>query len=191
MAIDINLLPPELQKKKSILTEGLPREVLVGSIGGILVLLLLVHAGLFFFNFRFFKQHKRLSQEWAQLTPAKANVDQVVAELRVLQKEHGKIEAIMKDKGISWARKLNAVSDNLSKGVWLRKMVFDGEILVLEGSALSRENREMKNVHQFTANLKNDAVFMERLADIELRGIYIGNITKVNSADFIIEAEFE
>ncbi len=191
MAIDINLLPPELQKKKSILTEGLPKEVLVGSVGGILVLLLLVHAGLFFLNLRFFKQHKRLSREWEQLTPAKANVDQVVAELRVLQKEHGEIEAIMKDKGISWARKLNALSDNLSKGVWLRKMVFDGESFVLEGSALSRENREMKNVHQFTANLKDDAVFMDRLADIELSGIQTRKIKKVNIADFIIEAELE
>ena len=59
--IEINLLPPELRKKKKRLLPGgvnIPLEVIIGSAGGLIILLIFVHVALLGINIIKLNTHK-------------------------------------------------------------------------------------------------------------------------------------
>src|SRR5438046_416932 len=86
--IEINLIPPELRRKKAQGIGGkfnLPPEVVVGLGGGLIMLLVLLHILLVFVNFGRLAQYKALKNEWEKTSPEKEKVDKTVKEMRALQ----------------------------------------------------------------------------------------------------------
>jgi len=191
MTIEINLIPPGLRKnkKKKFAGVGIPMEIIVGSAGGVFILLIVAHVGLFAMNMSNLSKYRGLEKEWAQMAEAKENVDVVIGELRGFQEKYKKVEGILTKDGIYWSQKLNILSDSLSKGVWLRKVFFDEEILLMEGSAISRQNKEMISIHDFIARLKNQGDFLKNLDDLELGSINRKKIHKNEIAEFIIRTK--
>ena len=187
--IDINLVPPHLQRKKGrgLLGKGIniPREVIIGLVGGFFVILLLITI------FAQYAQRKRLKQEWEAILPAKTRADTVINQLRTSQTKIKSVEDITGGKKIKWAQKLNTINDSLSRGVWLKSVVGNKQRLVIEGSAVSKGKDEMSNVHEFAASLKKNKGFGEYLSDLELGSIQRRAIKTVEVADFSMTANVQ
>ncbi len=189
--ISINLYPVELRKrKKKSLDVGfrIPPEVVIGAGGGLVILLVCVHIIFLGVNLTKLAQHKALTKEWDTIQPAKKNVDVVIKELKELREKHAALTTLLKENDISWSQKLNIVSDNLQKGIWLREFNLTKEMLFIEGSAISRQNQEMIHVHQFTAKLKKNGNFLQGFEGLELGSIQRRTLGTVEVADFLIKA---
>ena len=187
--ININLIPPHLrQRRKSRLWGRLniPLEIIIGCGAGLLMFLALIHILLLLLNVRKLAYHQILKGKWEAMAPDKENVDSVINEMRAVQGKYKAIEDIVTKGGVSWAQKLNLLSDNLPRGMWFNKLVLDDEMLLVEGSAISRDTNEIINVHRLTVGLKENAEFMRDFVDLELGSIQRRKIKNVEIADFVI-----
>ncbi|HLF17453.1 MAG TPA: hypothetical protein VI749_00965 [Candidatus Omnitrophota bacterium] len=167
----------------------IPLEIVIGCAGGLVMFLILAHVGLLMVNVFRLNYHKGLKKQWDVILPAKENVDKVLQEMRELQAKHKAIEKITTDDRISWSQKMNILSDGIVRGVWLTRVRLKEGVFFIEGSAISKQNDEMINVHSFTSNLKNEKSFLEKFSDLELGSIQRRNIGKTEIADFLITAE--
>ena len=187
--ININLIPPHLrQRRKSRLLGRLniPLEIIIGCTAGLLMFLALIHVLLLLLNIRKLAYHQILKGKWEAMAPDKENVDSVINEMRAVQGKYKAIEEIVTKGGVSWAQKLNILSDNLPRGMWFNKLDLDDEMLSVEGSAISRDTNEIINVHRLTVGLKENTEFMQDFAEIELGSIQRRKIKNVEIADFVI-----
>lgn len=193
--IEINLIPSSLRKKKKVnaLVSGLnmPLEIVVGSIGGVFLVLFVLHAFLLLINVGKIVQRNNLKGQWQSILPAKESVDGVIAEMRALQTSHKAIEDVTTGKRIIWSQKLNIISDSLPRGVWLKKIALTDEMFFVDGSAISSENKEMVNIHSLTSALKENKDFMEQLSELELGSIQRRKIQKMEIADFLITTKIQ
>lgn len=192
--IEINLTQPELRKKRKGAAFGginIPMEIIVGSAGGLLILLIFVHVGLLGLNIMRIGQHKNLKAQWGGIEPQKQEVDGVINQMRTLQTKYGAVEKIIGEDRISWAQKLNIISDVIPRGVWLKKIALSDNVFFLDGSAIDKVNDEMTNIHNFTSNLKLQGAFLDDFRDLELGTIQRRKVQNVEVADFIISADIE
>jgi len=187
--IDINLVPPHLRKTKSRLLAGkfnIPLEIIIGCGGGLLILLGAIHVLLLFVNIQKLAQHKILKTQWEAMRPEKEAVDAVVSEMRATQNRYTSVDDITGRSDLSWAQKLNILSDNLSRGVWLKKVALDDGVLFIEGSAISRETTEIISIHRLTSDLKENDNFSRHFTELDLGSIQRRKIKDVEVADFVI-----
>jgi Tfp pilus assembly protein PilN len=189
--IEINLAPVPLRKKRKSFLGGskIPTEVIIGSGGGLLILLVIAHIVLLFINLGRLAEHRTLKKEWEVILPAKNNADQVLGELRDYQAKIKTVKDMTKSENISWAEKMNILSDSLPKGVWLKKITLSDGVLFIEGSAISKEQKEMINVHTLANNLKTNKRFLDQLNDLELGSIQRQHIQTLEIADFLISTK--
>ena len=188
--IEINLIPYSLRKKKksniSLSGINIPLEIIIGLGGGLMVLLVLAHVSLMVINIRNVAKHREFQKKMEAVSPQKQQVEKVVNELRTLQSTQKAVQEILPERNIYWAQKLNILSDNIPRGVWLKRINLDENVLLIEGSAISTDNEAMINVHQFTASLKSQREFLEHFTDIELGSIQRRKIKQMDIADFMI-----
>jgi len=188
--IEINLAPYSLRKNKkgklSLKEFNIPLEIVIGLGGGLIVLLVLAHVFLLVINIRNVAQHKEFKEEMEAVSPGKQRVEKVINELRALQSTQKAVEDILPERKISWAQKLNILSDSIPRGVWLKRVNLEGDVLLIEGSAISTDNEAMINVHQFTSTLKSQREFLEHFSDLELGSIQRRKIRQMDIADFMI-----
>lgn len=194
--LEINLVPPHLRKKRKARamsdgTQALPREVLIGLGGGFLLLLLFTHILLQFFITTKFVQHRSFQGEMREMKDQKAHVDSVLKELRAAQAKTRSIEGFKGNAGFSWAKKLNAISDAIPRGTWLKRMTLDGKTLLIQGSAVSKNKTGMTQVHKFTSNLKGSREFSVDFKAIELGLIKTRDVSMTPLADFTITADIK
>lgn len=191
--IEINLVPGNLRKKKKsqMLLGGLniPLEVIVGSAGGLFLILVFVHIFLLYMNISKLSQHKKLKKNWEKIAPDKKRVDTVIHEMRELQANQSAINKLTETRAILWSQKLNILSDVLPRGIWMQKISLKDDMLFIQGSAISKQQKEMISVHTLTANLKKEENFLNNITELELGSIQRRNIGKVEIADFLITAK--
>jgi len=192
--IEINLVPQQLKRKRKKwgpLAQGLniPKEMIIGLIGGFFAILVIVSVLFQVTIFLRLGYLKGLRKQWQQIMPAKTNVDRVTNELRILQGKVKSIETIMVVNKISWAQKMNDISEAIPRGVWLTRIVATKQRLVIEGSAIAKGRDEMINVHTFASNLKGREVFVKNLDNLEVGSIQRRTIKMVEIADFSITAK--
>ncbi len=194
--IDINLVPPHLRKKQSkqmLLPAiiNIPQETIVALVGGLFVVLFLIHLILQTVILVKFVQHSREKKQLEAILPDKQKVDAVLTESRILQNKINSIEKITTEKRISWSQKLNDISDSVPKGVWLNKVSLSEKVLLIDGSAVSRMNEEMISVGSLIANLKSRKSFLSGLKNIEVGSIQRRQIHAVEIADFLITVKLQ
>lgn len=161
-------------------------EIIIGCSAGLVMLLLLIHVLLFLLSVRKLAYHQILKNKWESMASDKENVDTVISEMRGVQGKYKAIEEIVTKGGVSWAHKLSLLSDNLPRGMWLTKLTLNEDVLVIDGSAISRDTNEIINVHRLTVNLKENEEFMSDFADLELTSIQRRKIKNVEIADFVL-----
>jgi len=116
----------------------------------------------------------------------KGRVDKVLENLQILRKKINIVEKITVEKRISWAEKINVISDIIPQGVWLDKVSLSKNVFLIKGSAVSKKNDEMTSVGNFSSNLKKQKEFMIGLEDIEVGSIQRRNVHSTQIADFVI-----
>ncbi len=195
--IRINLVPEELRRKRRPVRRtpavaGPPRELVAAIIGGTVVLLLLVHAVLQSVILMDYTRRKALQAQMEELAEDKAHIDQVMRRVRAAREQVQALEGILGDRRLSWARVLNAVSDQVPEGVWLNRMLFEEDTLLIEGSSLARQEDEVSGVYAFIANLKKSVPFSSDFGEILTAGPIKGRRVHVTPlADFVIEARLK
>mgnify|MGYP001615804926 CR=1 FL=1 len=194
--IDINLIPTNLRKKsKTPLFRcsifNLPSEAIVGLVGGLIVLLGIIHFLLLGFIGKKIAQKKQLEKSWQEILPQKQKADRLVNEWRALQAKKSDIEKMTMSRRILWAPKLNSMSDSLSRGVWLNRINLDEGVLMIEGSVVSKMADEMGSVGSLTSNLKSKERFVSGLENIEVGPLQRRKIQTTEIADFSITAKVQ
>ena len=146
--IEINLVPENLRKKKkkrafaSGEAQAFPKETIIGVVIGIMPLLLILHVVLQVFILVKDSQNKNYAQQIERLADEKVKIDAVLGELKQLQEKWRSMETIGGGSKISWAQKLNDISDNIPRGVWLSNITLDGDVLLMHGSSVSKNQKE-------------------------------------------------
>ncbi|MBI4309970.1 MAG: PilN domain-containing protein [Candidatus Omnitrophica bacterium] len=192
--IDINLVPPSMRKKSvtgvlSSLDLGFPQEIFWGIVmfcAGLLVFIHVFLLGAQAVNGMILAGHRA---EWQKILPQKNAMDALGNEVKDLRKKMDDLTGVTSPKAMGWPRKLNAVSDTLSKGLWLRTMTLDGAGLTMEGSVLVRDRNEMMTVGNFVANLKKDEFFMRSFTGLEVVSVRRGKKGMTDVADFTVTAK--
>jgi len=79
----------------------------------------------------------------------------------------------------------------MPRGVWLKKIAYSGKILLLEGSAISRQKNELINAHSLVSALKKENVFLKYFSDVEMGSVNRRSRGKAGIADFLITIKVE
>lgn len=194
--IDINLVPDHLRKRRrnDFFSGGLfniPTEVLVGICGGIIALLLLIDGFVFLGKVVKFLEHQHVKSKWQAILPEKATMDSIKQNLQEVQKEVKAIKDITDGQSSSWSQKLNAISNSLPKGVWLRKISLNDKQLFIEGSTVSQGQSEIINVGNFVSNMKKDNQFISDFESIEVDYVQSRKTEGLQVSDFTILARLK
>jgi len=192
--IEINLVPEQYRKKRRAATivessGGLPKEVMIGIVGAFTFVLILVFLGFqAYIGLRVAKRNN-LQQQLAAIDTEKKNVDKVITEMKALKERAKTFETVAAPYAIFWAEKINVVSNELPRGVWLTKFALEGDYLIIEGSAVSKVKSEISDIHSFMGKLKANKEFMTKLKNLDLDMIKARNVETLTVADFKIKAE--
>jgi len=193
--IEINLIPAGSRKKSgggmSAVAVNIPQEILWGVGGGVILLLVLVHlilGGLWVVA----EGHLTLDKgQWQKVASDRKELDAISDESKGYKKKMTMIADMAPKSTQVWSQKLNAISDGITRGVWLRKMVLDKAGLTMEGSAVSKSHDEITNVGNFVAALKKDEGFMSGFASLEVNSIQRGKRSAMEVTDFTVTAKLK
>ena len=170
---------------------GIPKEAVIGLVGGLTAVMVIIIILLQVVIFSKWSQRSSLKKQWEAILPEKQVVDAVLKELRMLRNKMDSIEKVTTGKRIFWAPKLNAISDSIPRGVWLNRISLDDQVLLLDGSAISKIQDEMISVGNFATNLKGHATFMENLESLDVSSIQKRQVKSIEVADFIITIKLQ
>jgi Tfp pilus assembly protein PilN len=193
--IEVNLLPPRFKRKRrapALDILQLPKEDTVLIVGALAVLLIMVHiflAGLLVV------QKIRLSglnKRYEKISAPKKEVDDLKRQITQIESKTDFFTAVTtKSRRILLAQKLNQISDFLPPGVWLTKLTYVDDRIMVGGSAISKKGEEMVTIGKFASALKNDPSFTKEFANIELSYINRRLIKSVELADFTISCSLK
>ncbi len=193
--IDINLIPANLRKNgkenANALNLNFPQEVLVGVGSGLIVLMLLAHLVLGGMWLLGMKNLFYYQAQWQKVLPDKNEMDSINKESGTLKKKIGTIADMTTKKIVPWAPKFNAISDDLPKGLWIRKMTLDKTALTIEGSVVSKSQNEINNVGLFLFSLKQNDSFMKDFSSLEVNSIQRDKNNAVEVTDFTAMAKLK
>ena len=192
--IGINLVPVHLRKKEirgawSSVAIDIPKEILFGVGGIFIALLALIHGLLIGLWLMQFTRHAVDQAIWQKMSPDKNNIDSINKELKGLKNKISTIDNVTFKKAISWAQKLNILSDAMPKGVWIKKIAWNNTVLTVEGSAVANLHEEIAIVGNFVSNLKKEESFVKDFSSLELTSVTHSKKGVTETADFIIMAK--
>ena len=196
--IEINLLPPELRKrKKKSYAVQLPKQKSLFIFLGSLVLLHFILICLTSANKR---ELGKLQSDWQQLTPKVVEIKNTKAQLERIAQKIPLIEGLFKRR-VLWSKKLNQLSDLIIPGVWLDELSVkteEGKVrgipikyLIIRGSAASRVKDEPALIGKFMQNLKENPSFSEDFSMIELGPMKKRQIEETEIMDFVLICQFK
>ena len=194
--IHINLLPENLRKtsKKELLTTGLfriPPEIIIGVGGGLIVVLIAMDfllGGVMLFKAakgQFYTQKKKM------LLPEEKTQQIVANELRDVRIKKEGMEEILNGPTLVWSQQLNHLSDNMAKGVWLKRIHFEDKIFVIQGSSVSKTHNEMERFQEFLGNLKRDSLLSKFFQEPELKEQTQKKINALDIFDFTLNSQIK
>jgi len=192
--IDINLIPQELRKQRKNKLLGkinIPLEILVGCFGGFVIILGMIHVVILLLNVGKVAHLKTLQYQWESMETEKKNVESIKSEMNIFKGKFKALEDIAKKGEMSWAQKLNILSDELPRGMWFKKIALAERMLFIEGSTISQDASEIASVSRLIASLKNDEEFIVDFTEIELGSINRRRIKNVEIADFVITMKLQ
>ncbi len=169
----------------------LPREVIIGLIGGFFVLLISLNIFLQALIVVKWISLSGLKQTWERVLPEKENLNQIEQDLRKRQSRIASIQKILGQHDIRWSKKLNIMSDELPRGVWFNRILFEDNFFLIQGSAVSKQKMEKINVTKFLTKLKETEFFVSDFKDIDIESIRSREISGTPISDFVIRADME
>ena len=203
--IDINLLPEELRKREKVKLD-LP-EIPVFKILSV-ILVVVVSAQILLSAFAVYQAMTfiGLKKKLEVLTKENREISARKAETVAMATQVKEIQALTERKFL-WSVLLNALSDSMTKGVWLRSLsvtTFGAEdagsrkkenapkkrVLNLQGSVIG-SGQETAIIGKFIKQLKESPRFGELFEDIKLSAINQKKIKDFDVYDFVLFGVFK
>ena len=190
--IEINLLPEELRKKETRVNPFAELPVKRGAVIFVIAffgLQALAAAGSFYLSMHF----NWMKMEVTRLKEMNKKITSQKAATALIKK---KIEKAAADtqRPFLWSSLLNALSDAVTKGVWLTKFSItnDGKMsyLGLEGSVVGK-GEETAYTGKFIKELKANPLFDGLFHEIELSTMNQKRIKDFDVYDFVIRCAFK
>lgn len=217
--IKINLIPQELRKKESIFAkfdistislQNLPVFNIIAIIAGGIVVLQLA---MFLIGMYNRSSLASLNKKYNAILPQKNEADRLKAEVDIINKKAAAIDELMA-KRFSWAKKLNALSDSVTSGIWLTELYYDERpvpkpvpaggqgaatrsvysmpgALVISGYASSMGEHGASLVGKFIQSLKDNSAFYSDFSEIQLVSIKSDKVDNQEVMNFRIVCFFK
>ena len=190
--IKINLLPEELRKKDERINILAELPIQRGAI--IFVILFFVLQGLASAYAFYLSSHfKVMKAESAALMAANREIAAQKSSILLIKKRIEKADTVTL-RPFYWSSLLKALSDSVTKGVWLNGLSItdEGKIsrLKLNGSVVGK-GEETAYAGKFIKELKSNPVFNELFDEIELSTINQKKIKDFDVYDFVIYCNFK
>jgi Tfp pilus assembly protein PilN len=134
-----------------------------------------------------------MKKEVARLTSESKDILAQKVETHAVKKRLKEAEEVMERK-FYWSRLLNALTDSVTKGVWLTRLSTEGEkeahVLLIEGSAVGR-GEESAFIGRFMKELKKNPVFADLFDEMELAHITQKKVKDADVYDFVARCAFK
>ncbi|MFA6079190.1 MAG: hypothetical protein WC779_05535 [Candidatus Omnitrophota bacterium] len=202
--IEVNLLPDDRRKKqerfKKIDLSGIDlKNIPIVKVAAAAFTVLVIIQALLFLIGIYSKSHlASLEKRYNQVLPEKKVADALKFQIDNITKKVKAIDELMVNR-FSWARKLNALSDSMTQGVWLTEIHYDEKIvdrtitpantskskepvkpvtekvavkyLIMSGYALNTNGEGTALIGKFIKTLKTNNDFYSDFSDIQLGSI--------------------
>ncbi len=86
---------------------------------------------------------------------------------------------------------MNEISDSIPRGVWLREIRYDGALLSIKGSAVSKVNNEVIIAGDFVTALKEKPAITEHFMGLQLESIERRENSVAAIVDFLLKAKMK
>ncbi len=211
--IEINLLPPEIKRRKRKIE--LPDISFLPIAAGLLGVVIIIHLSLGITLALKAKSLKRFERKWETMLPNKQEADRMKSELTAMRGKIDAIDKLIKNRR-SWARRLNDISDAMIPGVWLNKLWLENRVIIqepvvksdtgevggkvkatkaepkkivirslhLNGSAIAAGGEETATIGKFIRGLKDNENFFSDFKDIESASIQRTQLKEEEIMDF-------
>jgi len=198
--IEINLLPEETKKKKhsaaktDVSAMSIPILQIVGIAARAAGVILIIQLILLVVGAMSGATFKSLGIEYKDILPKKQETEKLKIRVGTMNKKVGSINELMVRR-FSWEKKLDALSDAMTSGIWLTELKYDEKLtdasnpvdtdptkkklgqagenalvryLILSGAASSMGEEGTALIGRFIKSLKDDPAFYSDFSDIEL-----------------------
>ena len=161
--IKINLLPEDLKKRESRLKKIEIHELSLQNIPVLKVAaafvgaLIAFHLILFLIGLYSRANLNSVSKQYNELEPKKKEADSLKAQVELINKKVGAIDELMV-KRFSWAKKLNALSDSITPGVWLTEVSYEEKLGERPRQAISRSPNQKGKKEAFNPGIEKRAL---------------------------------
>ncbi|MFH1190556.1 MAG: hypothetical protein V1682_07730 [Candidatus Omnitrophota bacterium] len=183
--VEINLLPQELKPKQSLFSgidfkgldiNNIPILKIAAGIGIGLVLLQLAVSLIGMISTA---QFASATRKYEGISPEKKIADALKAKVAQINKRSGAIDELIA-KRVSWARKINLLSDCVIPGIWLSELYYDEtstaektnavkiEALMINGYASGAGEQGAALIGKFIKSLQENSDFYADMASVNL-----------------------
>jgi len=185
--IEINLLPEEIRKKnkpafKIDIEMGKVKFIAAGIVLGLISLLILFSIGSCVRK----KQILNLMAKKQTLSSQSSEIEIIDKNINALNTKIALLNQIV-SRDFLWAAKLNQLSDLILPGIWFTRLyIISNDSMVIEGSAISKQEEAVALVGKFIRKIKEDAVFFDSFENIKLESVQRKSTEGKDIVDFKI-----
>ena len=181
--IKINLLPTNLRKKDIV--HKIPLPVIM-----YFVTLIVIALHLIFFVLSVYKkvQLSSLNQTWERMQPQFREVD-VLKNSLVVKRDKARVMEYILNRNLYFTEFFNKINQAVPKGLWLNRLSFSYNGLVIGGSVFSFGTEEISLVNIFFNELKNNELFLENFSNFNLDSVQRRVIKEYEILDFLLTAD--
>jgi len=181
--IKINLLPLSVRKKETVQKVPLPAIIYF-----VTLIVIVIH--LFFFVLTVYKkgQFASLSRTWERMLPQFNEISGLKDNLAVNREKSRVMEYILA-RNIYFTEFFNKINQSVPKGLWLNRLSFSSNGLVIGGSVFSFGTEEVSLVNKFFNSLQNDDFFLNNFNNFNLDSVQRRVIKQYEVIDFLLSAD--
>ncbi len=183
--IEINLLPKGLRKTEKRV--DLPCKAYV-----ILFVIFLLFLHVVLFSLFLYKniQVASFTHTWNGLAPKSKDSSQMREKIKVLEVDVASMKKIFARR-VVLTELFSSLNNAIPKGLWLERLSYSEEGLVLQGSVVSLSQNEMTIIGKFLQELKSSDVFSSVFSKIELSSVQRRMIKTYDVVDFVLVGELK
>ena len=202
--IEINLLPEEMRKKERIKLD-LPAIPVFKILSVFLAVFVGIQVFLSIFAIYQRLEYTKVKNDVARLTKENDQIIKLKSETTAINNLLKEAKSLT-DRKFFWSMLLNALSDSMTKGVWLRSLSIGfvnaeqgkpadarspkARVLNLEGSVVG-PGQETAFIGKFIKQLKENPRFSELFDDVKLSNMNQKKIKEFDVYDFVLVALFK
>jgi Tfp pilus assembly protein PilN len=178
--IIVNLLPKNLKRAERKIVVPYKAYVLMAVAGLVLLhVLLLIAAGIKQFHVISLRSH------WERLAPQSKEFVARKSELRAAESEIVSLESFV-NRPFSLTEMLSVLAGAVPQGLWLDRLSWSPENLIIQGSVVSLDQNEMTVIGRFLEQLRSAKTFTAALDKIELNSVQRRTVKSYDVVDFTL-----